>query len=128
MKALYLAVATLLVSLALSSCGTYRPVKSAKKDSIYAYNFERDSIYLKDSVYVYLQADTVFKVRDRTYYRDKVVRDTVYVTRSDTTTVVREVERRFTSMEKLKMDIGSGVLWAIPILISLYLLYRKLKK
>lgn len=128
MKALYLAVATLLVSLALSSCRTYTPVKNVEKDSIYVYNFERDSIYLKDSVYVYQQADTVFKVRDRTYYRDKVVRDTVYVTRCDTTTVVREVERSFTSMEKLKMNIGSGVLCAIPILISLYLLYRKLKK
>ena len=33
-------------------------------------------------------------------------------------------------MQELKMDVGTGVLYAVPILIvvGLFLLYRKLKK
>ena len=111
-------------------CGAveYVPTTSTSVDSVYVNKWMRDSVYLRDSIYVTVQADTVFKYRDRVYYRDRVVRDTLFVMERDTTTVVQEVERKLTRAEKLKMDIGGGVLWAIPIILFLYILYRKLKK
>lgn len=119
----------LLAILLLASCKTvYVPVESVSKDSIYINKWMRDSVYVKDSVFVHTKADTVFKYRDRVYYRDRVVRDTLFVMDRDTTTIVREVPRDFTKMETLKMNIGNGVLWAIPIILFLYILYRKLKK
>lgn len=119
----------LLAILLLASCKTvYVPVESVSKDSIYINKWMRDSVYVKDSVFVHTKADTVFKYRDRVYYRDRVVRDTLFVMERDTTTVVQEVERKLTRAEKLKMDIGNGVLWAVPIILFLYILYRKLKK
>lgn len=119
----------LLAILLLASCKTvYVPVESVSKDSIYINKWMRDSVYLRDSIYVTVQADTVFKYRDRVYYRDRVVRDTLFVMERDTTTVVQEVERKLTRAERLKMNVGGGVLWAIPMIIGLYILYRKLKK
>lgn len=115
---------------ALCSCSRvqYYPVESYKVDSIYVNKFERDSVYFRDSVYVHTKADTVFLNRVQYKYREIVLRDTVSLIQCDTTTVVREVPREFTKIETLKMNIGGGVLWAIPILILLFILYCKLKK
>lgn len=123
---------TLLVGTLWLVCGCgaveYVPATSTSVDSVYANKWMRDSVYLRDSIYVTVQADTVFKYRDRVYYRDRVVRDTLFVMERDTTTVVQEVERKLTRAERLKMNVGGGVLWATPIVICVYILYRKLKK
>lgn len=115
---------------ALCSCAKtiYVPVESVKLDSVYFNRYERDSVYIKDSVFVYSSADTVFLNRWHNVYRDRIVRDTLYKSVCDTTTVVRTVEREFTKFERLKMDVGAGVLFAIPIILCLYILYRRLKK
>ena len=119
----------LLAILLLASCKTvYVPVESVSKDSIYINKWMRDSIYIKDSVFMHTKADTVFLTKYHTLYKEVVFRDTTIVSRIDTTTIVREVPRDFTKMETLKMDIGNGVLWAVPIILFLYIIYRKLKK
>lgn len=125
-----MALAALCVCAAIFGCSTvkYVPVESVKLDSVYFNRYERDSIYIKDSVFVSSRADTVFLNRWHNVYRDRIVRDTLYKSVCDTTTVVREVPREFTKLQTLKMNIGSGVMWAIPIILFLYILYRKLKK
>ena len=115
---------------ALCSCAKtiYVPAERIKLDSVYFNRYERDSIYTKDSVFVYSSSDTVFLNRWHNVYRDRIVRDTLYKSVCDTTTVLRTVEREFTKFERLKMDVGAGVLFAIPILLFLYIVYRRLKK
>lgn len=115
---------------ALCSCAKtiYVPVESVKLDSVYFNRHTRDSIYIKDSVFVSSRADTVFLNRWHNVYRDRIMCDTLYKSVRDTTTVVCTVEREFTKFERLKMDVGAGVLFAIPIILFLYILYRKLKK
>lgn len=115
---------------ALCSCAKtiYVPVESVKLDSVYFNRHTRDSIYIKDSVFVSSKGDTVFLNKWHTVYRDRIVRDTLYKSVCDTTTVVRTVQREFTKFERLKMDVGAGVLFAIPIILCLYILYRRLKK
>lgn len=104
------------------------PVESVRVDSVYVARVERDSIYEHDSVFVAVKADTVFFSRVQYRYRDRIVRDTLSVVQRDTITRVAEVEKKLTRNEQLKMDIGGGVLWALPIIIGLYILYRRLKK
>lgn len=106
----------------------YVPVESVRVDSVYIAKVERDSIYERDSVFVTMKADTVFLSRVQYKYRDRYVRDTVSVMHSDTITKVVEVERRLSRAEQLKLDIGGGVLWALPIILGLFILYRRLKK
>lgn len=119
----------IVLTLFVNSCTTrYIPVESVRVDSVYVSKVQRDSIYEKDSVFVAVKADTVFISRVQYRYRDKLIRDTVSVLHSDTITKVVEVERELSRTERLKMNLGGGVLWAIPILIALYVLYRKFKK
>ena len=114
---------------AINSCTTkYIPVERVRVDSIRSTLFQRDSIEVRDSVCIVERGDTVFKTKYHFIYRDRVVCDTFYHHSSDTVTNVVKVERSLSRMEALKMNIGSGVLWAAPILVALYILYRRLKK
>ena len=104
------------------------PVERVKVDSVFVARYERDTVYKLDSVRVYTLRDTVYNDRYRYVYRDRLLRDTVYRSERDTITNVVEVERRLSAVEELEMSIGHGVLWAVPIILFLYILYRKLKK
>ena len=104
------------------------PIESVRVDSVYSARYERDTIYERDSVTIYAQSDTIYKDRYKYVYRDRVLRDTIYKSERDTVTNVVEVERNLTGMEELKINIGNGVLWAIPIIVALWLLYRKFIK
>ena len=91
---------------------------------------QRDSIYILDSVDVREAHDTVYITKWRTEYKEALRVDTFRVERIDTLNTIVEVEKKLTKVQQLKMDVGTGVLWAVPILIAvgLFVLYRKLKK
>ena len=129
--ALWWAIAVVAVC-ALCCCSTvkYVPVENIKTDSVYINKVERDSIYVRDSIFVRLKNDTVLVERWRVEYREFLKVDTVRIERVDSVNTVVEVERELTRMQALKQDIGTGVMWAVPILVAvgLYILYRKLKK
>lgn len=127
MRALYLlpvAVLTLFVN-----CTTkYVPVINTVIDSVKVVDVRRDSVHVLDSVFVYGKNDTVYLTRWRVEYREALRVDTFYSFRCDTVNTIVEVERKLSRIEKLKMDIGNGVMWAVPILLALWLLYRKILK
>lgn len=116
-----------------SLCGCarvqYVPVENSARDSIYITQYERDSVYHRDSVYVYKEADTVYHTRVQWRFRDRIVRDTVRVTRCDTTTVIQEVERDFTRMERLRMDVGTGAIYVVIVaaLVAVFWFLKRLK-
>ena len=85
----------LLAVLLLCSCGSIRfvPVERVRTDTTYLTRVRHDSIYVRDSIFVFQKGDTVTKTvyRWRYLYRDRV--DTLYKTKKDTT-VVHDVEYR----------------------------------
>lgn len=110
-----------------SSCATrYIPVETVRTDSLYSTLIKRDSVILRDSIYIVHQGDTVFKTKYKYVYRDRVVNDTVFRQKCDTLTKVVEIEKSLTKWEKLKMNIGGWILCLAPF--SVLLLYFKLKK
>lgn len=111
------------------NCTTkYVPVTNTIIDSVKVVDVRRDSIHVLDSVLVYGKNDTVYLTRWRVEYREALRVDTFYSFRCDTVNHVVEVERELSYIDGLKMNIGNGVMWAAPILVALYILYRKLKK
>ena len=108
-----------LISL-LSGCKSvqYVPVETVRTDSVYIDRFQRDSIYLRDSVFVnrWTAGDTVYqdKVVWKYVYRDKVKYDTVSVLRSDSVRVPYPVERRLTKWEQVRLNVGG---WAIAVVV-----------
>lgn len=102
----------------------YVPVENANSDSVYIYQLERDSIFVKDSVYVYMAGDTVFNTTVQWRFRDRVVRDTVRVVKRDTTTVVRLVEKNLTKWQQAKMSVGGYAIVCSAILVAIWFAKR----
>ena len=117
---------------ALFSCRSveYVPVETVKTETERVVDVQRDSIYVLDSVFVRQAQDTIYITKWRTEYREALRVDTFNVERVDSVNTIVEVEKKLTKWQKAKMNIGAGVLYAVPILIAvgLFLLYRKLKK
>lgn len=83
--------------LLLSSCKTASnttaivPVHSATHDTIFLRKLKYDSIYIDRWQRIQQKADTVFYDRVKIEFRYRLLRDTVYKTRTDTIPVVKQV-------------------------------------
>lgn len=126
-------VVLLLIAMAalICSCKTqYVPVETVRVETERVVDIQRDSIYVLDSIYVREAHDTVYITKSRTEYKEALRVDTFLVERIDTLNTIVEVEKKLTKVQQLKMDVGTGVMYAVPILIAvgLFLLYRKMKK
>ena len=119
------------VLLCLTGCRTtYVPVETVKTETQYIDRLQRDSIFVKDSVFLKEKNDTVYLTKWRVEYREALRVDTFNIVKVDSINTIVEVEMKLTSWQQTKMNIGTGVMWAVPILIAvgLFLLYRKQKK
>lgn len=113
-------VLLMLVMSAVCSCSTPRVGERIVRDSVYIDRLKRDSIYQRDSIYIIVKGDTVFKYQYKYSYRDKLVRDTVAVVRLDSipypVEVPKYVERKLSWWQTTLL--WSGVLaWLIIILM-----------
>lgn len=87
----------LVLLLLLSSCKTTSnttaivPVHSATHDTIFLRKLKYDSVYIDRWQRIERKADTVFYDRVKTEFRYRLLRDTVYKTRTDTIPVVKQV-------------------------------------
>ena len=108
----------------------YVPVETVRVETERVVDIQRDSIYVLDSVFVREAHDTIYITRWRTEYKEALRIDTLNIERIDTLNTIVEIEKKLTKVQQLKMDVGAGVLYAVPILIAvgLFVFYRKLKK
>ena len=128
-------MACILISI-LTGCKSvqYVPVETVRTDSVYIDRYQRDSIYQQDSVFVnrWTAGDTVYqdKVVWKYVYRDKVVYDTVAILRSDTVRVPYPVERRLSTWEEVRLNVGGWAIGAVIIfiLIVVGIIVYKLKQ
>jgi len=113
------------------ACGTtkYIPIETTRTE--YRDNFLRDSIYLRDSVFVKEKGDTLIVEKYRYLYRDKIVRDSIFQT--DTirvpypVEVIKEVKKPFSSWQNFQVWCGRIAL-AILFLVGIYLVLKLKKK
>ena len=83
----------LLLSSCKTTCNTTDivPVHSATHDTILLSKVKYDSVYIDRWQRIERKADTVFYDRVKTEFRYRLLRDTVYKTRTDTVPVVKQV-------------------------------------
>lgn len=127
---LWLLLAVVLVATCSCTTTKYVPVETIKTETERVVDIQRDSIYVLDSVFVREAHDTTYITKWRKEYKEALRVDTFNVERVDTLNTIVEVEKKLTKIQQLKMDVGAGVMYAVPILIAvgLFVLYRKLKK
>ena len=123
----------LLFLLLLCGCRTeYVPVESVRYDSVMIEKLMRDSVFVRDSVYLKEKGDTVFKYKDRFVYVYKNRVDTFFAEKIREVEVPVPVERRLTWWERVKMEYTE---WVIGVLVAIALVYalrqwlaRKIRK
>lgn len=115
--------------LVIYSCRTvkYVPVETVKVDTTYINKLQRDSIYMLDSVYVKEKGDTVLIEKYKYLYRDKLVRDTLYMAKTDSIQVPYPVEKELTRWQQFRMDFGGWAMCIVVISILILIVY-KIKK
>ena len=117
-------IAASVVCFFLSACSP-RVVESitVRTDTVWQHKVQRDSVVLKDSVHVreWVRGDTVrietTRWRDR--WRDRVVTDTAYISRSDTVRVVSAAQPRNTLSGWQWFQIWAGRLAMLAIAATL---------
>lgn len=125
----------------LAGCKTKERVVSVEHqttDTLWQTQVQRDSIYIIDSTYIYewTDGDTVHITRDRwkTRYVERVKRDTLYRSKTDTVSVacetVREVPRRLTWWQQVRLWLGTGALMGAGALmgVALWMAVRAIRR
>lgn len=112
-------------------------LSAQRLDSLFRATFQRDSTYQRDSIYVYVKGDTVTKYVEKvkykwqiqrdTIYRDRLITDTVYMEKRDSTVIIQPVE-----VEKPIKWYNQGFIWLgrlclIALIIWAIVLYLKRK-
>lgn len=88
---LFLVLLLLLLSSCKTASNTVVPVHSATHDTILLSKVKYDSIYIDRWQRIERKVDTVFCDRVKIEFRYRLLRDTVYKTRTDTIPVVKQV-------------------------------------
>ena len=111
----------------LSGCTkqVYIPVESVRTE--YRDLHTRDSIYLRDSVFMLQKGDTVLIEKYRYLYKDKLIRDSVYI--NDTICIPYPVEK-IVSVNKQKWYQETLMYIGLVTLLALigYLGFNKIRK
>lgn len=115
--------------LLMSGCKSvkYIPVKTTETRTEYVDRFKTDSVHVRDSVFMIVKGDTVFKDRWRTVYKEVYIRDTIHVSERDTIREPYPVE-----IVKEKYKVPKSLWWLVILLAGLSVpsilkILRKLK-
>lgn len=119
----------------LTGCTTtkYVQVPVTHSDTVRLVTLQRDSIVRHDSIFVnrYVRGDTVFQQVERwhTQYRDRLIRDTAYLSRRDTLSVPYPVERQvakpLTSWQTFQIWMGRMAMIALALLLALWIISKR---
>jgi len=129
LKLISVLVILIFMSIAMTGCKTtYVPVESIRTE--YRDKLMRDSIYLKDSMYIREKGDTVFINRYSTKYVEKLRVDSFCKTDSVQVPypveVIKKVEKELSWWQGIKMEAGGIALGAL-ILVIVYLVIRLIR-
>lgn len=98
----------LLLLLALTSCKTtkmeYVPVESVKTEYKDVYHTLHDTTVVKDSVFLAVKGDTVYKEKYRYLYKYIYKTDTLTMTNTDSIPYTVEVPAKLTKSQQYRID------------------------
>lgn len=113
-----------LLLLLTTSCRTIyvdRPVETIVHDTLKIVQAKTDSVFVKDSIFVYKNGDTVFIYKYRDRYKDKIVRDTIYKHSFDSISYPVYIEKK---VEVKYIPWYNKILGYLGIILIGYIIYR----
>ena len=110
-----------LFTMFLCSCRTeYVPIESVRYDSVMIEKLMRDSVFVRDSVYMKEKGDTVFKYKDRFVYVYKNRVDTFFAEKIREIEIPVPVERKLTWWESVKLKYTEWLIGVVFVLVIIY--------
>lgn len=119
--------AFLVLLLTFPGCKEIQYVPVHTIDTVIVDNYIRDSIKTSDSVYVYRSSDTLYIYKEKVYYRDKLVTDTVYRNTIKEVPVPVEVEKVVEVEKSHKLRDIFAIFGLVSILSTIGFVWYKLK-
>ena len=113
----------------LTACTTTKvvTVEKVRTDTTYITKWQRDSVWLHDSIRVREKGDSVFVERWPTQFVEREVHDTLYQAKTDSIPVpyevVKEVPAELTWWQRVRLWLGNAVLLAL-LAVAVYYGYR----
>lgn len=92
----------------------YVPVETVRTEYKTRDSIRFDSIYNRDSIYVFAKGDTVYQYKYKYLYKYQYLNRTDTVIRIDSIQVPYLVEKQLSRWQSLKMELGG---WAFEIII-----------
>ena len=112
-------ITLMLVMSIVCSCTTTKTVERVKRDSVYVDRLKRDSIYQRDSIYMLIKGDTVYKYEYKYRYRDKLLRDTISISKTDSipypVEVPKYVDKKLSWWQSMLLYTGA-IAWIVAII------------
>lgn len=121
-------VIAVLISMCSCTRTVYVPQTTVQRDSIYITQYKRDSIYMRDSIFQWLKADTMYIEKWHTKYVERLSTDTLYIEKNDTIREAYAVEKPLTYIQKAWIKLGKlsvGFLFTTLIAIFVYFLVKR---
>ena len=123
---LYLLSLLTVLTLIVNTCTSIKSVPVRESHHSKHVNEQTDRIYIFDSIFIYVNGDTVRETRFRDRWRDKIIQDTVFLTDTIPKIVTIEVERRLNFWEKIKLKTWTFIasiifIWCFIIVIRKWL-------
>lgn len=127
---------TILLTLAIcfTSCRSikYVPVETVRIEYKTRDSIRFDSIYQRDSVFLFVKRDTVYKEKHKYLYRHLTINNTDTVIKTDSIQIPYPVEKELSRWQKIKLELGGwafGIALALLFIIIGNIVYnRKVKK
>lgn len=133
-RLLYILIVFLMSGICFTSCRSikYVPVETVRIEYKTRDSIRFDSIYQRDSVFLLIKGDTVYKEMHKYLYRYLTINNTDTVIKTDSIQVPYPVEKELSRWQKIKLELGG---WAFGIALSLLFVIignivynRKIKK
>ena len=129
-------VIVVFLSMLFGSCQTikYVPVEIIRTEYVSKTDtfIQKDSIHVKDSVFIYSRNDTMFVNKWHIAYKDKIVKKIICdaIVKEDSIQVPYPVEKKLSKWEGIKMDfggmaIGASIVSVLMIIIGVVMKVRK---
>lgn len=113
----------------LSSCQSvkYIPIEKTRTEYKTREIIQRDSIFQKDSIYMFIKGDTIHKTEVKYKFRNITVHKTDTVFKTDSIPIPYPAEKQLTKWQSVKIELG-GWAFGIIIIVGIGLSYQLIRR
>lgn len=113
----------LFLTILVNSCNTRKVVPVREAHHSEHITTDKDSVHIVDSIFVYINGDTIRETRWRDQWRDRLIRDTVWLA----DTIPKVVEKKLGVIDSIKLKTWNIIAAILFIIFIVFIIKSKLR-